>query len=310
MRNARHSGQNVKDIKSTGNAAFLWIYIDLFHIPWYTFNTQLTIKLKQIMENNNTYGTPGSMVPKWFTQVFAVLITVLVAVLIIAQVINLTGRARELDDKRTINITAEGKVTASPDLATVNASVVTDGNTAESAQNQNTAKMDKVIAFVKTQGIKAEDIKTQDYSVYPKYDYTTGRTNLTGYTASQTLNIQIRDLSIVGKLLDGLTQNGINQIQNVSYSFENPDDLRQQAREQALTNAKEKAGKLAKAAGVRLGKLVSFSENSYTGGPVPYYGLQKDSAVDMGSAMPASPSMIEPGVQDVTAQVDVVFELN
>lgn len=253
---------------------------------------------------------PARMLPKWFVQTFLVLVTGLVAVLFIGQVVNLASKAKGLDEKHTINITAEGKVTAAPDLATINASVVTDGDTAVSAQSDNTKKMDKVIAFVKSQGVKPEDIKTLDYNVYPKYDYSNGRNNLSGYTASQTLNIKLHDLTLVGKLLDGLTQNGINQIQNVSYSFEEPDNLRQQAREQALANAKEKAQRLANAAGVRLGKLVSFSENAYYPGPIPYATLSKDMAAGMGGGGVASaPSQIEPGVQDITAEVNVTFEL-
>lgn len=262
--------------------------------------------------NSGYTGGPSAWLPSWFKQTFPVLITLLFLALVVTQFQNVADKAKNVDPKQTINITAEGKITASPDLATINASVVTDGSTAVDAQGENTKKMNKVIDFVKTQGVDGKDIKTQDYSVYPKYDYTNGQSILSGYTASQTLNIKLHDLSLVGKLLDGLTKNGINQIQNVSYSFEHPDDLRQQAREQALSNAKDKATKLTNAAGVKLGKLVSFSENSY-GGVVPMYNdmMVKTEAnmSGMGGGGSPIPAQVEPGVQDITAQVSVTFEL-
>jgi uncharacterized protein YggE len=244
-------------------------------------------------------------IPKWLVQTISGLLAVLLLVLTVNQLYTVKNKSSEVNGQHTITITAEGKVPSVPDLVTVSAGVQNEGDTAPKAQSVNSTKINKAIEFLKKQyGIKDEDIRTQDYSIYPKYDYIGGKSIVNGYTANQTLVVKIHDIAKVGDVLSGLTENDINQIQNVAYSFDNPDNLKEQAREMALTNAKEKAENLAKAAGVKLGKLVSFSESTNTpGGPVPYAMAQNSGMGGGGSPQ------LQPGSQDVVANVSVTYEI-
>ncbi len=250
-------------------------------------------------------------IPKWLVQAIAGLVAIMLLVVIIDRASAISNARRSVANQNTITISAEGKVNAVPDLATINASVITKGSTAEKAQTDSTKKMEGVMKYIQDQGVDKKDIQTSGYNVYPEYDYNQPGQVITGYVANQTVTVKVRDNALVGKLLGGLTANGVNQIMGVSYSFDDPDDLKQQAREEALKNAREKAQKLADAAGVRLGKLVSFSENSVSGGPIPYPMFDKGVNMDVGMGMGGSvPAMaVEPGTQDLIAQVSVIYEI-
>jgi uncharacterized protein YggE len=235
-------------------------------------------------------------------QVVAGLLAVLLIVLIVSQVYNVQSKTKEVNDKHIITISAEGKVIAKPDLVTVSAGVQTNGDTAVNAQADNTKKMNAVISYIKNKvGIKDEDVSTQNYSIYQ--NYLNGSSTPSGYVVNQTLVIKLHDLNKASDLLAGLTQNGINQVQSVDYSINDPDNVREQAREMALSNAKDKASKLANAAGVKLGQLVSFSENTNPGGPIIYDA--KASGMGGGGASP----QLEPGTQEVTADISVTYEI-
>jgi uncharacterized protein len=260
--------------------------------------------------SKNLSETNMQNIPKWLIQAIAGLVAIVLLVVIIDRLTAISNAQRSYQN--TITITAEGKVNAVPDLATINASVITKGSTAEKAQTDSSKKMDAVMKYIEDQGVEKKDIQTSGYNVYPEYDYNQPGQVITGYVANQTVTIKVRNHDLVGKLLGGLTANGVNQIMGVSYSFDDPDDLKQQAREEALKNAREKAEKLADAAGVRLGKLVSFSENSVSGGPIPYPMFDKgvNLGMGMGGSTAAVPERaIEPGTQDLVAQVSVVFEI-
>jgi len=245
-------------------------------------------------------------IPSWLLKLIAGLAAILLIALIVDQSYAIKGKVQVVDDKHIVTISAQGKITAKPDLLEVSAGVVTNAGTALDAHQQNTAKMNKVIDFVKSQGVDSADIQTSNYSIYPTYDYTGGKQVITGYSANQTITIKVHNFDIAGPLLDGLSQNGANQIENVNYTFADPDALREQAREQALASAKDKAQRLAKAAGVQLGELVTFTEDqSQAPYPIPYAA-----AVGKGGAPDSAPvTQVEPGTQDITAQVTVTYSL-
>ncbi len=245
-------------------------------------------------------------IPKWLVQTIAGLLAVFLVIVSVGQIFAARNQAGQVNDKHTIDISAEGKVNATPDLVTISAGVQNDGDTAVTAQSENAKKMNSAIDFLKNKvGVKAEDISTQNYSIYQKYDYIGGKSVPSGYTVNETLVVKLRALDKLSDVLSGLTQNGINQIQSVSYSIDDPENLRQQAREKALASAKEKAQKLADAAGVKLGRLVSFSETNVAGGPIAYDYAKSQSGMGGGGASP----QLEPGTQDVTALISVTYEI-
>jgi uncharacterized protein len=216
--------------------------------------------------------------------------------------------------KKTISMSAEGKVSATPDLATVNLGVLTRGTTAAGVQDQNSKKVNQIIDFAKGLGIKKEDITTTNFNVYPQYNYASGKNTIIGYEANQTVSVKVHGVDQstdnLGKLIDGATNNGANEVNGISLSFNDPDNLRQQARKQAIDKAKGKAQELADQAGLKLGKVVTISESS--GGyptPMPYAANEAMGLGGAGNMMKSVAPTIEPGSQDITAQMTVVYEL-
>ena len=211
--------------------------------------------------------------------------------------------------QNTISVSAEGKVTSIPDLAVINVGVTTSGNTADIAQTSATENTNRIIDFVKGKGIGKDDISTSQFSIYPTYDYTNGRNTINGYQATQTIMVKVRGVDKDQKQLDtvlgGLTGVGANTINGVQLTFDDPDNLRQEARKLAIKKATEKAKELAQVSGLTLGKVVSISEGGVSGYPMPMaYGVG-GGAMDMKSAVPD----VEPGNQDISANMTVTFEV-
>jgi hypothetical protein len=253
-----------------------------------------------------------NILPKWLVNGLGGLLIAFIALLVVQQVYNFNQVIKNQKPANTISVSADGKVTATPDLATVTIGVLSQGATAVDVKNQNNDKVNKVIAFIKQQGIEDKDITTSQFSFYPQQDYNNGMPKITGYQGNQSVTVKVRgidkDQTVLEKVLDGAVNNGANEINGVNLSIENPDALQQQARKLAISNAKTKAQGLAQEAGLTLGKVVSISESS-SGYPGPIaYAL--DSAMGMGgTAVKSIAPNIQPGNQDITESMSVVFEV-
>lgn len=252
----------------------------------------------------------NNSLPKWLVQTLGILLIIFLALLVIDRASSLQQVLANKNPKNTISVSAQGKVIAAPDLATVNLGVFTTASTAAEAQSESSKKINQIIDFVKKQGVSKEDISTSQFSIYPMQDYRDGKTTITGYQANQTITLKVREVDKstekLSTILGGVASNGANQINGVNLGFDDPDNLRQQARKQAIEKAKEKAKDLASAAGLRLGKVVSVSESGMASPVMPMaYGL---GGADMAMEKSVSPN-IEPGNQDVTADMTVVFEV-
>jgi uncharacterized protein YggE len=225
---------------------------------------------------------------------------------------NLLQTFQNKNPKNTISITAEGKASAVPDIATISVGVLTSGDTADGVQNESSKKINKIIEFLKTKGVDKADINTTQFNIYPMQDYREGKTIITGYQANQTVTIKVRHLDQstdqLSKILGGVTSAGANQINGVDLDFDDPDAFRQKAREQAIEKAKEKAQALAQAAGLKLGRVVSISESSGGSMPIPYYDGAYGGIGGGGAERSVSPN-IEPGMQDIIASMTVIFEI-
>ena len=201
---------------------------------------------------------------------------------------------------QTVSFTGEGKVSSAPDTAKISIGLVTDGKNSISVQNENTEKMNKVIDYLKKEDIDSANIKTSQYNLSPKYEYSKGNAILSGYTLTQSVEVTVRGLSKVGAILDGAVNNGANQINSVSLFIDKPEELKNKAREDAVAQAKEKAVGAAKIAGFRLGRLVSFSEN-FSGEPPVYF-----ESMGKGEAASSAPQ-IEPGSQEVKVSITLTY---
>lgn len=245
----------------------------------------------------------------WFWVILNVVL-VLAGLFLIVSGKAIWRQSASVSPSRTIAVMADGKAVLTPDLATLSFSVVSQGKDPVKLQEDNNTKINNALDFVKAQGIDAKDIKTSDYSLYPNYrwDEKTRVNSIDGYTLNQSVVIKVRDLTKVAVLLGGLPSKGINQIGGVSFSVEDQDKYLNAAREEAFAEARAKAEAMAKYSGARIGRVVTFSENG-GGYPYPMY-YAKEMSVGMGGdgALPPAPR-IEPGSQDVTVTVNVVYEI-
>jgi uncharacterized protein len=257
------------------------------------------------MENN--------IIPKWLVGTLGILLIIFIGLQIADKAESLSSRVQGKKPDNTMSVSAEGRVDAVPDMATVTLGVSSQGGNQATLKDDNNKKVKAVIDYVKKQGINEKDIKTSQLSLYPQYDWTSGTQKVIGYQADQTVTIKVRGVDksqdTLENILDGGVNAGANQIQGVYFEFEDSDGLKQQARKLAIGKAKEKAQELAGEAGLTLGKVVSVSESG--GGyypPMPY--AESRPAMGMGGADVKSIAPdIQPGQQEITLSMTVVFEV-
>ena len=203
----------------------------------------------------------------------------------------------------TFNVNGEGKVSITPDIAVVSTGITADGTTVKAAQDQINAVIKKVFDAVKGLGVKADDIQTTNYNINPKYDFQSGSQRVTGYTASTTLTIKVREMDKVNQVIDEATGNGANQINGLSFDVSDRTKAEDEAREKAVADAKKKAEQAAKVAGFNLGRLINYQEN--TGQPPIIYSR----SVAQGASDIAPETQVEPGSTEITVSVTLSYEV-
>lgn len=212
---------------------------------------------------------------------------------------------RPADVRDTFTIEGEGKVSGTPTLAELSFGLLSEGTDVAKIQQDNTQKVNTMVAAIKQLGVADKDIQTSQYSISPRYDYKDGTTKLVGYSISQNLSVKLRDLSKIGDALTKIGQLGGNQVSGPTFTIDDPSSLKQEARLKALEDARKKAEALSGVLGVKVGRVVTFSESSNNPGPVmPMY---REMAMANDAAAQSAPS-IETGSLDVRSTVSVTFE--
>lgn len=241
----------------------------------------------------------------------------------------LTGHISETaTNTNTISFNGEGKIFAKPDIAVVSFSILTEAITSKKAQDDNSAKSEKVVKFLKDQDIDDKDIKTTGYNVYPQYSYprplplgipagegTAGSAypeyypsnpKITGYQVNQSFEVKVRDLEKISTVLDGLVTAGANQVNNLGLQVDDIEKVTDEARKLAIEDAKKKAKELRKQLGIRLGKIVNY----YEGGNYPIY--YRSEAMDMGiggkgggGPMPSIPA----GENEIVINITLTYQI-
>lgn len=215
---------------------------------------------------------------------------------------------KSAENPHTIAISGEGKVVAIPDIAKLSLGVTTQKTNVADAQKENTDKMNKLVKILKDLGVDSQDIQTTNYQINPQYNWTESRGQyITGYQVDQSVAIKVRDTSKVGDILSKTAEVGANQVGGLTFTIDDPEMVKQEAREKALKNAKEKAEALAKMADVKLGKIVSFSESSNDYMPQPYYESSMK-GMGIGGGGGVAPS-IEVGSNEITVYVTINYEI-
>lgn len=217
--------------------------------------------------------------------------------------------ASSVPPARTVTVSAQGMTTATPDLAEITFSVVTTGQDPQTLETNNTNKMNAALQFLASENIATSDITTTGYDLEPAYNYnnTTQSNAITGYTLTQTVTVKIHDLTNVAAVLGGITPLGVNQIGGVDFTFNDPNEFVAVARADAMNKAEEEAAQMASEAGASLGEVVNVSENSIIPQPFPIYNMSVPAAMGA-SSVGASPN-IQPGSQNITDNVTVIYAL-
>lgn len=211
----------------------------------------------------------------------------------------------ENEPVRTISVNGTGKVTLDPDIATIYIGVHTENSDAQEAVASNNTQAEAVASALSGFGIAEADIKTTNFSIYPRQDYD-NEGNITGitYVVDNTVQVTVRDLDQLGALLDGAVQAGANSISGIEFSVADPEAAYEAAMQAAVENARSRAEILAESAGVTLGEVQSIS--SYIGGgPVPVYR-------DFGGAAAEAAAMsvpVSPGQTEIQVEVNMVYAI-
>lgn len=204
----------------------------------------------------------------------------------------------------TFSVSGEGNVTLVPDIATTTVGVTAQGKTVSAVQQTLNERMNAITTAVKKLGIDNKDIKTSGYNISPDYDYNDGRSRIVGYNASARLTVKVRKIDTINQVIDAATANGATDVSGVSFDVDDRTKAENEARAEAVTQAKTKAAAAAKAGGFSLGRIVNYSESSGQS-PRP---VMFDMAAESAPAQKAE-TTIEPGSTEVRLTVTLSYEI-
>jgi uncharacterized protein YggE len=204
-----------------------------------------------------------------------------------------------------VELSVTETVKAKPDLAEVSAGVSTQAATAVEAMRLNAAAMDAVVKRIKALGIKDADIQTTGINLGAQYDYdqSAQRQVFRGYQASNRVSVTLRDVARTGPVLDALVAAGATDIGGPSFSLDDDSAPRAQARKAAFDKAQAQATEYARWAGYSGVRLLSVSEATEPGRPMPYAVPRVAMAADM------KQTPVEPGLVGTAVTVSVTFEM-
>ena len=202
----------------------------------------------------------------------------------------------------TVSVTGEASISVPPDLAQIDSGVTTEAKTAREASEANNKAMGVVLQALKTAGIAEKDIQTSRLSLSPQSAPNRNANApflIVGYRASNRVTVTIRDITKVADTIDVLVGSGANEISGISFMVSKASKLLDDARSEAVADARRKAEIYAKAANISLGAPISISEETAPG-PVPYRKM----AADMAASAP-----VAQGQETLRVSVSVSYEL-
>ena len=251
----------------------------------------------------------------------SIVLVVLLSLLALAKFVNevksssYVGRGNQ--PANVISVTGKGEVVAVSDIASIYITITKDGATSKAAQSSLNELVTKTLDYLKTKNIADKDIKSEYGGLNPKYGSDKvincfaypcpqPQQKIVGYTATQSITIKVREVDNANDVRTGLASIGITDISGPTFSVDNEDTFTENARSLAIEDAREKAEKLAKELHVKLGKVVSFSENG-GGYPMMYAkgGVMMDSVA---TAAPAAPELPK-GENKITTNVTITYEI-
>ncbi len=210
------------------------------------------------------------------------------------------------DDDRTITVTGKATLTVSADTAVIALSVETVKTTVSEATQENAATMEKVLQALRDLGLQDKDIITENYYVMTMYDYEGATPSIRGYSVTNSLSVTVRDLKMVGQVIDTAFAAGVNSCGGVSFRASNANEYNDEVLKAAIAEGRRKAALVAEASGVSLGKVLSVTEafGTYTGAAY----TQNTRSAKADEAVMAATAIMADGL-DLSATVTIVFEI-
>jgi len=209
------------------------------------------------------------------------------------------------DGASIVRVSGESTVSVAPNQAVIDIGVVTEADSAQEAASENAAKLDATLGELRRALGSAGRIRTQSYSLNPKYEYPRegGRQRkLVGYEATNVVQVRTGKLDQVGKLIDAATRSGANRIQQLRFELKDEEGVRAEALRNATLRARAKAQAIAAALDLRVQRVVSVEESG-----TPVVPVLRQSVSTM--AAEAAPTPVEPGTIDVKASVVLTVEV-
>jgi uncharacterized protein YggE len=248
-----------------------------------------------------------------------ILVGALIVVLIILGVKLISTVGNKNDVPATITVNGTGEIKATPDVSKFSATIEETAKDQSMALAASSEKVNNLITALRTIGIAEKDIKTEYTSVNPKYEYPSKNAEImmyppvaanpviTGYTSSHTLSVKVRNLEWVSAVQKAFTDAKVQNVSGPDLSIDDIDDLKLDAREKAIADAKKQAKILSKQLHVRLVSIVSFNENGDGAYPM-YMSARADSAMMAGKAATPEAS-IATGEQTITSNVSITYKI-
>jgi hypothetical protein len=211
-----------------------------------------------------------------------------------------------LTQPATIQVTGQAKVSKAPDRVYIDIGVTTQAPRSEAATTQNATRVAAVIAAVRRAAASDVQLTTTQYSVSPNYKYPHegGTPTITGYTASNVVQVRLDDLGRVGRVIDAATQAGSNNVQDIRFALRDEELPRAEALREAAQNARRDADALAGALDLRVVRILAVGEEAPEVRPMPLYARRMSVA-----AGPAPATPVEAGTIDVSATVTLTVEV-
>ncbi|MFA6105419.1 MAG: SIMPL domain-containing protein [Patescibacteria group bacterium] len=208
--------------------------------------------------------------------------------------------------ERMISVVGTAKITGSNDIAVTTIGFSNLNTDVAKAQTENKKVMDQVVADLKKQGIDAKDMQS-NYSINPEYDYTQKGTTFKGYRVNNNVTVKIRDLNKISDILSLPGKYGANQVGGLSFTIDDTENLKSEARAKALLDAKKKSVQLAQMLGVQLGEVISYSD--YENSPMPIYSSYAKVDGIGGGGGYGGPAEVASGSQDIVMNVSITYKI-
>lgn len=255
----------------------------------------------QFFKQNKTQSTLMVLV--------GVALTVFLVAKTVESVVQTMNEGQPTPYEHQITFEGVGKAEGSPNVASINIGMETKAADVSSAQMENTKKTDAIFKQMEGLGVEKKDLKTTSYNVYAWNEWDSkNQTNVEkGWIVNQQLEVKVRDLEKVSKVLEAAGQSNSTYISGPNFVIDDTEELKSQARAKAIENAKQKAEMAAEALGMELGEVVGYWESM----PMePYaYGATYMMKDGMGGGMESAAPRVEPGSSEVQVNVSLTFRI-